>query len=218
MLFQIPAKPIHIRLMKAGELISRTLCNEICCRGFVFISILFLSVSVYAQTPEEYLSKGNDDFKLGNFDRAIVEYTKAIDINPNLAKAYNNRGVAYAQEGSLSRAIADFTMAIANNLKDAQAHNNRGHAYAQQGNLSQAIFDYTEAIKINAVYVKAYNNRGTAYYKLKEYDKAWADVHKIEMIGGTVDPYFMEDLKKATSSPNVRVSGDVTVGTTFSVK
>ncbi len=209
---QILAQPIHIRSKKAGELISRTLCNEICCRGFVFIGILFLSVSVYAETPEEYLSNGNDDFKSGNLDRAIVEYTKAIDINPNLAKAYDNRGVAYAQEGSLSRAIADFTMAITNNLKDAEAHNNRGHAYAQQGNFSQAIFDYTEAIKINALYVKAYNNRGIAYYKLKEYDKAWADVRMIEGIGGTVDPYLMDDLQKATSSPNVRVSGDVTVG------
>ncbi len=188
---------------------------------FVLIGTLFLSVSVCAQTAEEYLSNGNDDFKLGNFDQAIFEYTKAIDINPNLAKAYNNRGVAYAQEGSLSRAIADFTMAIADNLRDAEAYNNRGHAYAEQGNLSQAIFDYTKAIEINTSYVKAYNNRETAYYKLKEYDKAWADVHTVEAMGGRVDSYFIEELKKAsspqnqttkTSSGNVRVSGDVNAG------
>ena len=167
---------------------------------FVLIGILFLSVSVYAQTAEEYLSNGNDDFKLGSFDQAIIKYTKAIDINPHLAKAYNNRGVAYAQEGSLSRAIADFTMAIANDLKDAAAYNNRGHAYAEQGNLSQAIFDYTKAIEINTFYVKAYNNREAAYYKLKEYDKAWADVHTVERMGGAVDPYFIEDLKKASNN------------------
>ena len=167
---------------------------------FVLIGLLFLSVSVGAQTAEKYLSHGNDDFNLGNFDQAIVDFTKAIDINPNLAKAYDNRGVAYAQEGSLPRAIADFTMAIANNLKDAAAYNNRGHAYAEQGNLSQAIFDYTKAIEINAFYVKAYNNRGTAYYRLKEYDKAWADVHTVERMGGAVDPYFIEDLKKASNN------------------
>ena len=163
-----------------------------------------MSVPVCAQTAEEYLSNGNDDFRIGNFDRAIVEYTKALDINPNLAKAYNNRGVAYAQEGSLPRAIADFTMAIANNPKDAEAYNNRGHAYAGQGNLSQAIFDYTKAIGINTFYVKAYNNREIAYYKLKEYDKAWADVHRVEAIGGSVDPYFVEDLKKASGKGELK--------------
>ena len=165
---------------------------------FVLIGVLFLSVSVYAQTAEEYLRSGNDNFKLDNFDQAIVDYTRAIDINPNLAKAYNNRGVAYAREGSLPRAIADFTMAIANNLKDAEAYNNRGRAYARQGNLSQAVFDYTKAIKNNAFYVKAYNNRGLAYYKLKEYDKAWSDVHTVEAIGGRADSYFIEELKKAS--------------------
>jgi tetratricopeptide (TPR) repeat protein len=165
----------------------------------ILIGVLFLNIpSVYAQTAEEYLSVGNDNFKLRNFDKAIAGYTKALDINPNLAKAYNNRGVAYAEEGSLSRAIADFTMAIANNLKDAEAYNNRGHAYADQGNLSQAIFDYTKAIKINTFYVKAYNNREIAYYKLKEYDKAWADVRKVEEIGGSINPRFIENLKQAS--------------------
>lgn len=143
------------------------------------------------------MSDGNDDFKLGNFDQAIVEFTKAIDIDPNLAKAYNNRGVAYAQEGSLPRAIADFTMAIANNLKDSEAYNNRGRAYASTGNLTQAIFDYTKAIENNAFYVKAYNNREIAYYKLKEY-KAWSDVHTVEAIGGTIDPNFIKELKAAS--------------------
>jgi len=162
------------------------------------IVLLFNTPFVYAQTAVEYLQNGNDDFSRHNFDQAIYEYTKAIDVNPNFAKAYNNRGVAYAQEGSLSRAIADFTMAIADNSKDAEAYNNRGHAYAQQGDFLQAIHDYTKAIDINAIYVKAYNNREIAYYRMEQYDKAWADVHKVEKIGGVIDPKFIELLRKAS--------------------
>ena len=163
------------------------------------LALLFLNISsVDAQTTEEYLRSGNDDFRQGNLDQAISDYTKAIDINPNLAKAYDNRGVAYAQEGSYPRAIADFTMAIANNPKDAAGYNNRGHAYAGQGNLTQAIADYTKAIENNAFYVKAYNNRELAYYKLEKYDKVWSDVHTVQAIGGTVDPDFIEELKKAS--------------------
>jgi len=146
----------------------------------------------------QYLFNGNDEYKTGNLDQAIVDYTRAIDINPNLAKAYDNRGVAYAKEGSMRRAIDDFTMAIADNPDDAEAYNNRGHAYAEQGNMAQALFDYTHAIEHNAFYVKAYNNRGLIYYLLKKYDKAWEDVHTIKAVGGDVDPYFLQDLKKAS--------------------
>ena len=78
--------------------------------------LLFFNIApVYAETAAEDLQSGNDYFSQGYFDQAIIEYTKAIDIDPNYAKAYDNRGVAYAKEGSFSRAIADFTMAIANN-------------------------------------------------------------------------------------------------------
>jgi tetratricopeptide (TPR) repeat protein len=170
--------------------------------GVLLGLILLSGNSVHAQSAAEYLRDGNDSLTHGYYDKAISEFTKAIDMNPNLAKAYDNRGVAYAQEGSYDRAIADFTIAIANNSKDPEALNNRGHAYAIQGNLTQAIHDYTKAIESNAFYVKAYNNREIAYYKLEKYDKAWADVHTAEAIGGAVDPRFIEDLKKASGKDN----------------
>ena len=80
----------------------------------------------------------------------------------------------------------------------AEEYFKQGFVSYGQGNFTQAISDYTKAIGINAFYIKAYNNREMAYYKLKEYNKAWADVHAVEAIGGTVGPYFIEDLKKAS--------------------
>jgi tetratricopeptide (TPR) repeat protein len=165
----------------------------------LLIGLLFLSTSsVYAETAGEYLQNGNDSLNEGDFDQAIFDYTKALDINPNIAKAYDNRGVAYALRGYPAPAIADFTMAIANDPKDAEAYNNRGHAYAQKDNLTQAIADYTKAIDINTFYVKAYNNRELAFYMMKEYDKAWSDVHTVEKIGGAIDSNFIETLRKAS--------------------
>src|SRR5690348_6049483 len=35
----------------------------------------------------------------GDLDRAIADYTKAIEIKPNNATAYENRGRAYASKG-----------------------------------------------------------------------------------------------------------------------
>ncbi|MBF0503896.1 MAG: tetratricopeptide repeat protein [Candidatus Omnitrophica bacterium] len=166
--------------------------------SFFIISGLLLSCDVYAQTAEDYLDRGNAYYKQSYYAKAVSDYTKAIDIDPNITKAYNNRGVIYAELGYLTESIADFTMAIANNPNDAEAYNNRGHSYAKQGNLSDSIADFTHAIQINPNYTKAYINRALSWYNTKEYTKAWLDVYKAEELGGTINPNFLEDLKKAS--------------------
>ena len=44
------------------------------------------------------LGRGNHD---GNLAKAIAEYKKAINLNPNHAGAHNHLGVAYQQQGEL---------------------------------------------------------------------------------------------------------------------
>uniref|UniRef100_UPI000AD5CA5A tetratricopeptide repeat protein n=1 Tax=Treponema endosymbiont of Eucomonympha sp. TaxID=1580831 RepID=UPI000AD5CA5A len=48
----------------------------------------------------------------GDFDNAIMCFTEALALDPNLADACNNRGYAYARKGDYDRAIADFTQAL----------------------------------------------------------------------------------------------------------
>jgi tetratricopeptide (TPR) repeat protein len=50
--------------------------------------------------------------KKGQYDQAISDYTKALEIDPNLADAYHNRGVVYGRENQPDQAISDFTEAI----------------------------------------------------------------------------------------------------------
>lgn len=166
----------------------------------ILIGALYLTVAfVCAETAEEYFNRGNIYIQQGNFAQAISEYTKAIKINPNDAQAYSNRGVAYDHQGNFAQAISDYTMAIKINPNDSEAYSNRGIAYALQGNLAQAISDYTKHIEINPYDAKGYSNRGVAYYAIKEYDKAWLDVHKAEGLElYVVDPGFLKELKKAS--------------------
>lgn len=46
-----------------------------------------------------------------DYDRAIADYTRAIEIDPKNAKAYDSRGVAYTSKGDYVNAVADVTMA-----------------------------------------------------------------------------------------------------------
>jgi tetratricopeptide (TPR) repeat protein len=69
----------------------------------------------------------------GNYDRAISDYTEAIRLKPNYAKAYYNRGNAYREKGDYDRAISDYNEAIRLNPKDANAYHSRGVAYYHKG-------------------------------------------------------------------------------------
>ena len=58
----------------------------------------------------------------GLYNREIEDYTKAIQINPKNAKAYNSRGTVYYSKGLYDKAIEDYTKAIQINPQYAEAY------------------------------------------------------------------------------------------------
>ncbi|GIK67261.1 MAG: hypothetical protein BroJett018_50550 [Chloroflexota bacterium] len=44
----------------------------------------------------------------GDLDGAIADYNRAIQLNPQDAEAYTNRGVAYEKKGEMKKAAADY--------------------------------------------------------------------------------------------------------------
>jgi tetratricopeptide (TPR) repeat protein len=124
-----------------------------------------------------HLYKGVTYVHKRQYDQAISDYTKAIEINPRFAMAYRTRGTAYFRKRQYDQAISDYTKAIEINPRYARAYYSRGLAYEEgKGQYDQAISDYTKAIEINPRYVDAYNNRGFIYMvRLEDKKKACAD-------------------------------------------
>ena len=109
------------------------------------------------------------------YDKAVVHYTAAIDLNPEFTEAYTNRGVAYGNKGEFDRAIQDYDTAIDLNPQNAESYNNRGITYADKDKFDRAIQDYDTAIDLNPELADAYTNRGNAYGKIGELDTAIQD-------------------------------------------
>jgi tetratricopeptide (TPR) repeat protein len=116
------------------------------------------------------------------YDKAIAEYTEALNLYPNNAAAYCNRGESYRMKKQYDEAIQDLEKAISLDQNYQWAKDNlkgiyydRGLAYKKQGDYDKAIAEYTGALKLDPNYAKAYNNRGNAYDKKGEYDKALTD-------------------------------------------
>ena len=83
-----------------------------------------------------------------SLEKGILAYDRVIDLNRNLALAYNNRGFAKFKLGQYDDAIADCTHAIDLNSNLAGAYNNRGIAKAKQGHIAEARTDFERALDI----------------------------------------------------------------------
>jgi len=125
-----------------------------------------------------YYWQGNVRSDQKNNEKAIADYTKAINFNPKFAAAYNNRGSTYSGSGNKQKAIDDFNKAIEINPKYSTAYNNRGFSYFNLGNKQKAIDDLTEAIRFNFKDANLYNNRGNFYYALNQNQKAIDDFNE----------------------------------------
>ena len=110
---------------------------------------------------------------------AIELYNKVLEIDPNYAKVYSWRAVAYISLKDYEQAIDDCNECIKLKPKYSEAYNNRGCAYLELGNYEQAIIDFSTAIERKKNNHKAYSNRGWAYLELKKYEQAIDDCNKV---------------------------------------
>ena len=126
-----------------------------------------------------------------DLEAAMDAYTKAIELNPTDADAYNNRGNAKDALGQHDAAVADLDRAIELNPTDADAYNNRGVVKRALGQHDAAVADYDRAIELNPTYAFAYNNRGNAKDALGQHDAAVADLDRaIELNPTDADAYY----------------------------
>jgi Tfp pilus assembly protein PilF len=66
-----------------------------------------------ANTTIAYGGRADAYFAKGDYERAIVDYTRAIQFNPKFAvKAYVKRGLSHEKKGELEQALADFRAAL----------------------------------------------------------------------------------------------------------
>jgi len=102
----------------------------------------------------------NDHSRLAE---AIKAFDKAVEIQPNFAAAYYNRGDALKQIGRLDDALDSYDKAIRLEPNNAFSYNNRGLVLQYLGKPSEAISSYEHAAQIKPDYADAFCNLGLAY-------------------------------------------------------
>jgi tetratricopeptide (TPR) repeat protein len=165
------------------------------------------SASPAAEEPDQDLvNRGIEKGKEGNFDGAIADFTRAIELNPKDDAPYYNRAQAKRLKKDAAGAIADYTRAIELGSTNPAAYNNRGNARAENNDRDGAIADYTRAIELKPDYARAYYNRAVAKKEKGDTTGAAADFKTTEKL----DPELVSE-ESATDSKDNRPSGATTV-------
>ena len=73
---------------------------------------------------------------------------QAIEVDPEYAWAWVNRGGVRRERGDLDGAIADHTKAIELDPGNAAAWNHRGYARRAKGDVAGAAADYAAALRV----------------------------------------------------------------------
>ena len=143
---------------------------------------------------EFFLKRGEDFSGVHEYDRAIADYTTAIQLKPDYAEAYNDRGFAYYLKGDAERAIADYTRAIELRPDYAWAYNSRGVVYMSHGyGAAKSVPDFDRAIALKPDFRYAYINRANARLSSHPW-LALQDFHRagmypeltVAMLGGAI--------------------------------
>jgi tetratricopeptide (TPR) repeat protein len=76
-----------------------------------------------------YVLRGNTWHDKEEYDKAIIDYNKAIEINPKAAESYLWRGITWYYKKDFDGALADYTKVIEINSNFDLAYYNRGLAW-----------------------------------------------------------------------------------------
>lgn len=111
-------------------------------------------------------------------DKALTNFSKAVECDPKDASALANRGNIFFDRNQNQEALADYNKALAIDPNNKTALSSSGAIYARTGQTAIATERLNKAIKLHPNFPGAYRNRGTMHLVNQDYANAIPDFQK----------------------------------------
>jgi tetratricopeptide (TPR) repeat protein len=164
-----------------GEGLGYLNSNQLSSAHFSFTCIIRVVDPNYVPA---YMQRALVRTRQRNYEGAIEDYTRAIDLDSSLLPAYNNRGIAYAAILDYENAAADFDQVIALDPNYVRGYHNRSVLYGIEGDYEAAIALLEQALSISGiddVYAQLTDPNRPSNAPEIEYDLV--DAHTYALIG-----------------------------------
>ncbi len=137
----------------------------------IFTPVLLVLFSLVQCSPKMY-NTGKDFAAAGNYQDAIEQFTKQIELKPEFTDAYIARAQAYEKLGNLTEAANDYKRATTFDAKNASNFYNAGRLYFDLKDYNEAISMLSKATTLDKKHVNAYKLKLKSNIELKDYEKA----------------------------------------------
>jgi len=150
-------------------------------RNWVWQSEFALWDDTVSKSPDKfrpYNNRGVSYLKAKMYNEALLDFNRALEINPKYSRTYYNKGNLYRYIKDYNKALYNYNRALKLDPYYVEAYNNRGIVYATVRDFDKAISDYNMALEYDPDHAEVYNNRGFAYAENRDFDKAFADYNR----------------------------------------
>jgi len=113
------------------------------------------------------------------YSEALTSYGQALELDPQLAPAYERRGWLHYRFGRLDEALADLSQAIEIRPDDADLYGGRSQMRWTGGDYAAALEDIDAAIELKPDRANDYNTKALIYAAMEEFDAALAAIDAI---------------------------------------
>jgi Tfp pilus assembly protein PilF len=129
-------------------------------------------IKQYQTVSIAYYNRGAVYADRKEFEQALADYTKAIQLKPGYLDAYVNRGNIFRDKKMDEEAIQDYIKAIQLQPDFPTAYFNRGTVFMNEKRTDEALNDFDMAIKLKPDFTDAYYNQGNVFFDEKKYEDA----------------------------------------------
>lgn len=146
------------------------------------------------ETAEHYVNRGLVRTRNQQWDKAMADYDRAIELDDTLDKAYSNRANLYARRQNWAEAINDYDEAIDLNPLNIRARLNQAITFREMGDHNEALICLDIALFFQPDSAVLYAERGRIYHVQGDWNCAIAD-YQTALSLTEVDQTQYSDLK-----------------------
>ena len=126
---------------------------------------------------------GNNYMELGEQEKALTWYSKAIDLDKRAYKAWVGMGISYRKQGKLQEAERCYQTALSIEPKYAELHASLGALYFIQGKAALAVETLEKAVRLDPSLAIAHANLALAYALAGRFEPADASLRQAVALG-----------------------------------
>jgi tetratricopeptide (TPR) repeat protein len=158
-------------------------------------------LKIFLEMAEKYPKEKRVHYHLASyydseemFDKAIEEYEKALELDPNYGYALNSLAYMYSDIGEYEKSIEYFKRYASVNPEDANPVDSVAELYFRMGRLDEAIAKYKEVLEIRPDFFQTYWRIGYIYALKEDYPQAleWCekDIAAAPTPGAKITGYY----------------------------